>query len=183
MCAQSLSHVWLFAIPWTVACQASLSVEFSRQQYWSGLLFPTPGNLPSPSQTQVSCISCIGRLILYHCATWEDPPKFKSQFLYSVWANFSISLNHSFLLEKTSTTVVCTALNSWKDSMRLYIWSTCRLVHWEQPLLEGLEVVAVVFVDAVIICFSHFHLQAPHVLFSVWSTVLPICTCLSFNHL
>ena len=34
--AQSLSHVQLFATPWTVACQAPLSVEFSRQEYWSG---------------------------------------------------------------------------------------------------------------------------------------------------
>ena len=35
----SLSQVWLFATPWTLACQALLSVEFSRQEYWSGLPF------------------------------------------------------------------------------------------------------------------------------------------------
>ena len=40
------SHVRLFATSWTVACQASLSVELSRQEYWSGLPFPTPGDLP-----------------------------------------------------------------------------------------------------------------------------------------
>ena len=34
--------------PWTVACQAPLSMGFSRQEYWSGLLFPPPGNLPNP---------------------------------------------------------------------------------------------------------------------------------------
>ena len=34
--------------PWTVACQASLSVGFPRQEYWSGLPFPPPGNLPNP---------------------------------------------------------------------------------------------------------------------------------------
>ena len=34
--------------PWTVACQAPLSIEFSRQEYWSGLPFPSPGNLPDP---------------------------------------------------------------------------------------------------------------------------------------
>ena len=33
---------------WTVACQASLSLEFSRQEYWSGLPFPPPGDLPDP---------------------------------------------------------------------------------------------------------------------------------------
>ena len=42
-----LSHVWLFVTPWTVACQALLSVECSRQEYWSGLPYPTPGNLPN----------------------------------------------------------------------------------------------------------------------------------------
>ena len=36
------------AIPWTIACQAPLSMEFSRQEYWSGLPFPTPGDLPDP---------------------------------------------------------------------------------------------------------------------------------------
>ena len=41
-----LSHVQLFAIPWTVAYQAPLSMEFSRQEYWSGLPFPSPGDLP-----------------------------------------------------------------------------------------------------------------------------------------
>ena len=36
------------ATPWTVACQAPLSMGFSRQEYWSGLLFPSPGDLPNP---------------------------------------------------------------------------------------------------------------------------------------
>ena len=35
-------------IPWTVACQALLSMKFSRQEYWSGLPFPSPGDLPDP---------------------------------------------------------------------------------------------------------------------------------------
>ena len=45
---KSLSHVRLFATPWTVAYQASLSMGFSRQEYWSGLPFPSPGDLPDP---------------------------------------------------------------------------------------------------------------------------------------
>ena len=45
---QSLSRVQLFATPWTVACQAPLSTEFSRQEYWSGLSCPPPGDLPNP---------------------------------------------------------------------------------------------------------------------------------------
>ena len=47
-CAESLSHVRLFVTPWTVACQAPLSMEFSRQEYWSVLPFASPGDLPNP---------------------------------------------------------------------------------------------------------------------------------------
>ena len=43
---KSLSRVWLFATPWTVAYQSPQSMEFSRQEYWSGLPFPSPGDLP-----------------------------------------------------------------------------------------------------------------------------------------
>ena len=45
---KSLSRVRLFATPWTVAHQAPLSMGFSRQEYWSGLPFPSPGDLPNP---------------------------------------------------------------------------------------------------------------------------------------
>ena len=45
---KSLSCVQLFASPWTVARQAPLSMGFSRQEYWSGLPFPSPGDLPNP---------------------------------------------------------------------------------------------------------------------------------------
>ena len=45
---KSLSHVRLFATPWTVARQAPLSMGFSRQEDWSGLPFPSPGDLPNP---------------------------------------------------------------------------------------------------------------------------------------
>ena len=43
-----LSRVQLFATPWTVAYQAPQSMEFSRQEYWSGLPFPSPRDLPDP---------------------------------------------------------------------------------------------------------------------------------------
>ena len=43
-----LSHIRLFATPWTVAYQAPPSMGFSRQEYWSGLPFPSPGDLPDP---------------------------------------------------------------------------------------------------------------------------------------
>ena len=48
MKVKSLSCVRLLATPWTVAYQAPLSMGFSRQEYWSGLPFPSPGDLPDP---------------------------------------------------------------------------------------------------------------------------------------
>ena len=48
--------------PWAVAQQAPLSMGFSRQEYWGGLPFPTPGDLPNPGIKSVSLVvSCIGR--------------------------------------------------------------------------------------------------------------------------
>jgi len=50
------------AIPWIVACQAPLSMGFSRQEYWSGLPFPSPGDLPDP-----------GRYARYRILNYGDP--------------------------------------------------------------------------------------------------------------
>ena len=52
-----LSRVWLPVTPWAVAHQAPLSMGFSRQEYWSGLTFPSPGDLPNPGIAPVSLVS------------------------------------------------------------------------------------------------------------------------------
>ena len=54
---KSLSRVQLFATPWTIAHQAPLYMEFSRQEYWSGLPFPPLGDLPNPGIKPTSLIS------------------------------------------------------------------------------------------------------------------------------
>ena len=56
-----------FATPWTVACQASLSTGFSRQEYWSELPFPSPGDLPNPG-IKPTYLTLAGRFF-----TWEAP--------------------------------------------------------------------------------------------------------------
>ena len=63
----SVSCVWLFATSWTIACQAPLSIEFSRQVYWSGLPFPSPGDLSEPGTEPRSLLQC--RQIFYHLTT------------------------------------------------------------------------------------------------------------------
>ena len=72
MHAQSFSPVQLFAIAWTVTLQVSLSMGFFRQEYWSGLLFPSPGALPNPETEPESPVApaLTGRLF-----TTEPPGK------------------------------------------------------------------------------------------------------------
>ena len=65
-----LSHVQLFATPWTTAYQAPLSMEFSRQEYWSGSPFPSPGIFPSQGSNP-GCLHC--RQTLY-CLSHQGSP-------------------------------------------------------------------------------------------------------------
>ena len=71
VCARACSIKIGFATQWTIALQAPLPTWFSRQEYWSGLPFPSPGDLPDPGIKLVSPISSTGQWILYHWATWE----------------------------------------------------------------------------------------------------------------
>ena len=56
---------------WTVACQALQSTGFSRQEYWSGIPFPSPGNLPNPGIKPVSPVSSAFQRFFTHWTTWE----------------------------------------------------------------------------------------------------------------
>ena len=78
---QSFSHVWLFAAPWTVACQLPLPTEqlplpwlLCSQEYWSGVSFPTPGDLSNPGikPTSLASPALSGRFFTTS-ATWEAP--------------------------------------------------------------------------------------------------------------
>ena len=64
MDACALSRAQLFATLWTVACQVPLSMGFPRQKYWSGLSFPTPGDLPDPGIEPAS--SALAGGFFYH---------------------------------------------------------------------------------------------------------------------
>ena len=57
VCAQLLSCVQVFVIPWTIVHQAPLSMGFFRQEYWSGLTFLSPGDLPDPGIKPMSPVS------------------------------------------------------------------------------------------------------------------------------
>ena len=66
------SHVQLFETPWTVAHQAPASMGFSTQEYWSGLPFPAPGDLPDPGIEPTSLMSpALAGRFFTTSATWE----------------------------------------------------------------------------------------------------------------
>ena len=73
------SQVGLFETPWTVACQAPLSMGFFRQEHWSGLLCPPPGDLPTPG-IEPLCLMfpALARGFFTTSATWEAHNSFKS---------------------------------------------------------------------------------------------------------
>ena len=79
VCVQ-VSHVQLLAAPRTVVWQAPLSMEFSRQEYWSGLQHSLPGDLPKPRDyTSISYVSCLGRWIYYHQHHLGNPSRLQCQ--------------------------------------------------------------------------------------------------------
>ena len=70
-CAQLLSCMWLFVSPWVAAHQALLSIEFSRQEYWSEFPFPSPGKLPNPGiEKSLMSLVLAGRLFPTS-STWK----------------------------------------------------------------------------------------------------------------
>ena len=103
-CVQNrFSHVQLFATLWTIACQAPLSVGFSRQEHWSGLPFPPPGDLPIPGIKTMSLVSpALAGRFFTTSATWtllgsgesQTPSaNYISRHWTSVCTNHLISLN------------------------------------------------------------------------------------------
>ena len=99
--AQSLSRVRLFATPWTVANQAPLSVGLLRQEYWSRLPFPPPGDLPNPGIEPGSPALKADSLPLNYQGSPLKPGrsclKFPPHHLPAVgsWGNLSLSLSKS----------------------------------------------------------------------------------------
>ena len=87
---QSLSHVRLLVTLWTLDRQAPLSVELSRQEYWSGLPFPSPRDLPNPGIEPTSPLSpALVSEFFYHWVTWEaqlpDYNLFKEHICNFAW--------------------------------------------------------------------------------------------------
>ena len=71
MCVCMLSRLKLFVTPWTITHQAPLSMEISRQEYWSGLPCPPPGDLPDPMIEPTSLTSTLAGGFFTTSSAWE----------------------------------------------------------------------------------------------------------------
>ena len=89
VCTQSLSHVQLFVTLWTVAYQALLSMGFSRQEYWSGLPCPPPGDLSHPG---IEAASLASPALASSFSTTEPPGKPFKEGLTHSYRNVKLNL-------------------------------------------------------------------------------------------
>ena len=98
-----LSCIWLFATLWTVAYQAPLSMEFSRQGYWNGLPFPPPGDLPDPEikPTSLAFPALAGRF-------------FTTKLLVLIVLNLEITLGRTDVFTVLSLPVSECCMSLWK---------------------------------------------------------------------
>ena len=83
-CCAVLNCVWLFAVSWTEAHQPPPPMEFSSQEYWNGLPFPTPGDLPSPGLKPASLASPV---LLGSFFTTDLPGKMELYMLLQVFSH------------------------------------------------------------------------------------------------
>ena len=110
------SHVWLFADLWTVACQTSLSMECSRQEYQSGLPFPPPGDLPDPGIETESLVSpALAGGFLITGATRESP-----SFACSTAKNESLFSSPNPLV---SCLCITSLLGGHSELLKTQLWS------------------------------------------------------------
>ena len=93
--AQLPSHVWLFVTPWTVACQAPLSMGFTREKYWSRLPFPSSGDLPDPGIEHTSP----GSPALQADSWPTEPPGIKGQLQLTIWLATGLVINRNINID------------------------------------------------------------------------------------
>ena len=108
----------LFVTLWTVACQAPLSMRFFRQEYWSGLPFPPPGDLPKPGikLTSPASPALAGRffttrqIISYLGIPWFSPCLYYCQWCLFVMNDFMNNLGHMIMILMTQITTMVWSL-------------------------------------------------------------------------
>ena len=129
---KSLSRVRLFATPWTVLHQAPLSMGFSRQEYWSGLPFPTPEDLPDP---EIKAASLEPSALVRGFFTTEPPGKLiwnavfmKTLFIPSLYGMVDIYI-YIYIYMYQFILLCCEASFTISFSFKILMLSVCTCVH------------------------------------------------------
>ena len=116
--AWALSCVWLFVTPWTVGHQAPLSLGFSRQEYWSALPFPHPGDLPDPGMEPMFPVSPtlqVDSLPLSHQGT----PSLESRKMSRLFQSILVHNNFVFIVKISQ--------KEWLPLAALVLFTPCLL--------------------------------------------------------
>ena len=135
---------WLFETPQTVACQAPLSVEFSRQEYWSELPFPSAADVPDRETEPIYPVST-GRFYLfiyfYHWATWVWALQLNA-FLIWILVSFWVCRPHSWVchhpeVEDSVCVCVCVCVCVTKNMVVLSTSGNAALCLWPESNWTG----------------------------------------------
>ena len=113
MKVKSLSRVLLFGTPWTVAYQVPLSMKFSRQEYWNGLLFPSPGDHPDPG-IEPRSPALAGRFFTTNSIPIKMKKPILSVFIIQRTRRLSTCLQGIFVMQtlfQINTTSLCACVN------------------------------------------------------------------------
>ena len=131
------SHVWLFATPWTVALQGTLSMGFSGQECWSGLACPSPGDLPDQGINPGSLALQVDSSLLSHHGS---PEYIYLQIWYKFWTTTNVPTwrrqGHHPLKSCYSTWNVFQGNGLWCDPLFISPWRN----NWESKTTTGLGV-------------------------------------------
>ena len=100
-------NVWLFETPWTVSHQIPLCMEFSWQEYWSGLLFSPPGDLPDPGIEPTSLVSLALAGSFFTIAPRERTVFQNNKATNSFWSKMIQRLTNKVLLNSTRSSAYC----------------------------------------------------------------------------
>ena len=140
-----LSHVWLFATPWTVTHQAPLSMEFSRQEYWSGLPFHAPGRLPVAGVKPLSLASPASAGGLFTTEPPGEPQLRRGPWTQEPWPPSHTSGLCRWLpacapqpqaqLHSYPVTLYSYSLTSWGWKKILESWPLCKVQRNESPFM------------------------------------------------
>ena len=140
-CMCVLRHHRPFATPWTVAHQAPLSMGFSRQEYWSGLPFPPPGDLPDPGITASACVH-MHPLCLLHCrwilSCWAvgEAPLSPLPPVTSTAGQGWLPSNYSCHLPESQSSTLCSpepasaCLDNWVSIRCFWHYPSGSFRHW-----------------------------------------------------